>query len=76
MAAMTGPLRLGFVINFEPSDPPGRWLGTYLPEDRYGTELLAALAPPELDVGATSMAAAICWRVRASGTAASPVGYL
>jgi glycosyltransferase involved in cell wall biosynthesis len=44
---MKPPLRLGFVINFEPSDPPGRWLGVYLSEDRYGTELLAALAPPD-----------------------------
>ena len=42
---MKPPLRLGFVINFEPSDPPGRWLGVYLPEDQYGTELLAAVAP-------------------------------
>jgi glycosyltransferase involved in cell wall biosynthesis len=44
---MKPPLRLGFVINFEPSDPPGRWLGVYLPEDRYGTELLVALAPAD-----------------------------
>ncbi len=47
MAAMKPPLRLGFVINFEPSDPPGRWLGLYLPEADYETELLAALPPPD-----------------------------
>lgn len=45
MAAMKPPLRVGFVINFEPSDPPGRWLGVYLPEDSYRTELVPALAP-------------------------------
>jgi len=45
VAGMTPPLNLGFVVNFEPSDPPGRWLGLYLPEDRYRTELLTAVAP-------------------------------
>lgn len=42
---MTAQLRIGFVINFVPSDPPGPWLGAYLPDDLYETELLSALPP-------------------------------
>lgn len=43
MGGMSAPIRLGFVVNFVPSDPPGRWLGSYLPTSQYSSEILTAL---------------------------------
>jgi hypothetical protein len=46
MDSVRARLRLGFVVNFVPTDPPGPWLGSYLPPSEYRTEVLHALAQP------------------------------
>jgi hypothetical protein len=46
VGGMSAPIRLGFVVNFVPSDPPGPWLGAYLPKGQYSTEILTALPRP------------------------------
>ena len=44
--AVDAPLQIGFVVNFEPSDPPGRWLGEYLPEKGFVSSIVQAVPAP------------------------------